>query len=285
MQMSVQRVGVVGCGLIGAGISEVCARYGYQVVIREVGAEHLARGLERVERSMQRGVERGKLTTADAEAARGRISGTLKFEDLADVDLVIEAVPEDMTLKQRVFRELDEWCAPRAVLTSATSSLPITPMATVTSRPSQVLGTKFYNPAPVMQLVEVVRTPHTSEETLAIGRQFVESLEKTVVVCQDRPGFIVEPLILPFLLDAVRTLEQGIADTEDIDKAVMLGLGHPMGPLALLDFVGIDTAYQVAVAMHQEYDDPRFAPPPLMKQMVAAGLLGRKTGRGFHNYS
>ena len=282
--MSIERVGVVGCGLMGAGIVEVCARNGYQVVVREINEEVLKQGLARVERSMQRGMQRGKLTATDAQTTRARIRGTTTLEDLAAVDLIIEAVVEKMELKQQVFHELDRLCPPRTLFASNTSSLSITEMASVTSRPQRLLGIHFFNPVPVMKLVELIRGLRTSEETLALGQRFAESLGKTVVVCKDRPGFIVNLLLVPFLLDAVRALELGVASKEDIDTAVTLGLAHPMGPLTLLDYVGIDTTYYIAEAMFQEFKDPRYAAPPLMKQMVTAGFHGRKTGRGFYEY-
>lgn len=283
--MEIRRVGVVGCGLMGSGIVEVCARGGYQVAVREVNDDLLKKGLSRVEGSMQRGLERGKLTEADAEAARGRIRGTTNLRDLAQSDLIIEAVVEQMVLKQQVFGELDGLCPPQTVFASNTSSLSITEMASVTTRRERFLGMHFFNPVPVMKLVELIRGLQTIEDTMAAGRRFAESLGKTVVVCKDSPGFIVNLLLVPYMLDAVRALELGIATKEDIDTAVVLGLAHPMGPLTLLDYVGIDTTYFIAEAMFQEFKDTRYAAPPLMKQMMLAGLHGRKTGRGFYDYS
>ncbi|HXF81941.1 MAG TPA: 3-hydroxybutyryl-CoA dehydrogenase [bacterium] len=282
--MEIRRVGVVGCGLMGSGIVEVCARAGYDVVVREVDQALLDRGLGRVEASMRKAVERGKLAAAEMDAARRRIRGTTAMTDLAETDLVIEAVVEQMALKQEVFRELDRLCPPRTLFASNTSSLSITEMASVTGRPDRVLGMHFFNPVPVMKLVELVRGLQTSEATLAAGRAFAESVGKTVVVCKDSPGFIVNLLLVPFLLDAVRALELGIATKEDIDTAVQLGLAHPMGPLTLLDYVGIDTTYYIAEAMFAEFKDPRYAAPPLLRKMVLAGLHGRKTGRGFYDY-
>lgn len=283
--MEIRRVGVVGCGLMGSGIVEVCARGGYQVAVREVNDDLLKKGLSRVEGSMQRGLQRGKLTEADAEAARGRIRGTTNLRDLAQSDLIIEAVVEQMVLKQQVFGELDGLCPPQTVFASNTSSLSITEMASVTTRRERFLGMHFFNPVPVMKLVELIRGLQTTEDTMAAGRRFAESLGKTVVVCKDSPGFIVNLLLVPYMLDAVRALELGIATKEDIDTAVVLGLAHPMGPLTLLDYVGIDTTYFIAEAMFQEFKDTRYAAPPLMKQMMLAGLHGRKTGRGFYDYS
>jgi len=283
--MEIKRVGVVGCGLMGSGIVEVCARSGYDVVVREIDDDLLSKGLGRVEASMRRGVERGKLTAAEASAARARIAGTTKLADLGDADLVIEAIVEQMAMKKAVFAELDRLCPPRTIFASNTSSLSITEMASATGRPAQVLGMHFFNPVPVMKLVELVRGLQTSEETLAAGRRFAESVGKTVVVCKDSPGFIVNLLLVPYLLDAVRALELGIATREDIDTAVQLGLAHPMGPLTLLDYVGLDTTYFIAEAMFEEFKDPRYAAPPLLKRMVLAGLHGRKTGRGFYDYT
>jgi len=282
--MAMQRVGVVGCGLMGSGIAEVCARAGYQVVVREVSQELLQRGLERIEASLRRAVERGKLEAERAKQAREAIQGTLLLRDLADSDLVIEAVIEQMAEKRAVLRELDGLCPGHTIFASNTSSLSITELASATQRPDRVVGMHFFNPVPVMALVELVRGLLTSEETLQTARAFAESLGKTVVVAKDYPGFIVNLLLVPFLLDAVRALEMGLATREDIDRAVTLGLNHPMGPLTLLDLVGLDTTYYIAEAMYAEFKDSRYAPPPLLRKMVQAGYLGRKSGRGFYTY-
>jgi len=270
---------------MGAGIVEVCALGGYQVVVSEVDDDLLKRGLSRLETSMQRGVQRGKLAEADAAAARKRIRGTTNLSDLASSDLIIEAVVENMHLKKEVYRTLDDVCPPETIFASNTSSLSITEMASVTKRRERFLGIHFFNPVPVMKLVELIRGLQTSEDTMKTGRRFATSLGKTVVVCKDSPGFIVNLLLIPYLLDSVRALELGIATKEDIDTAIVLGLAHPMGPLTLLDYVGIDTTYFIAEAMFQEFKDTRYAAPPLMKQMVLAGLHGRKSGRGFYDYS
>lgn len=283
--MDIRTVGVVGCGLMGAGIVEVCARAGYDVVVREINDDLLKKGLDRVAASIGRAVERGKVAAADAEAARARIRGTTRLEELGDADLVIEAVVENMDLKKQVFRELDAIARPGVVFASNTSSLSITEMASATSRGERFVGMHFFNPVPVMKLVELIRGLQTSAETMADGRAFAESVGKTVVVCKDNPGFIVNLLLVPFMLDAVRALETGVATKEDIDTAIVLGLAHPMGPLTLLDYVGIDTTYYIAQAMFEEFKDTRYAAPPLMKRMVLAGLHGRKTGRGFYDYS
>jgi len=279
-----QMVGVVGCGLMGSGIAEVCARAGYQVVVREVTDDLLRRGLERVDQSMERGVARGKLTDADRQAARARIRGTVRLADLGGCEIVVEAIIEKMDDKKRLFAELDGLCPPKTIFASNTSSLSITEMASATKRPDRFLGLHFFNPVPVMQPVEMIRGLGTAEGTLAQGRAFCEGLGKTVVACKDYPGFIVNLLLVPYLLDAVRALELGVASKEDIDTAVRLGLNHPMGPLTLLDFVGIDTTYYIAEAMFAEFKDARYAAPPLLHKMVLAGHHGRKTGKGFYEY-
>jgi 3-hydroxybutyryl-CoA dehydrogenase len=269
---------------MGAGIAEVCARSGYTVIVREVSEDLMKKGLARIATSLARAVERGKIAASDAKIAQARITGTTRLEDVAGVDLICEAVVENMDLKKQVFGELDRRCPPQTIFASNTSSLSITEMASVTSRAARFLGMHFFNPVPVMKLVELVRGLQTAEETMTTGRRFADSLGKTVVVCADSPGFIVNFLLVPYLLDAVRALGMGIATKEDIDTAVQLGLAHPMGPLTLLDYVGIDTTYYIAEAMYREFKEPRYAAPPLMKQMVLAGLHGRKTGRGFYEY-
>lgn len=280
----IRRVGVVGCGLMGSGIVETVARGGYGVVVHELTPELLRRGLERLEASMQRAVDRGKLDAAARDATRARIRGTTSLADLADADLVIEAVIERMDEKKKVLGDLDRLIPSGALLASNTSSLSITEMAAATGRPDRVAGMHFMNPVPVMPLVELVRGLATSDEAMQTARTFAESLGKRVVVAKDSPGFIVNRLLVPYLLDAARVLEQGLATKEDIDTAVTLGLNHPMGPFTLLDFVGIDTTYYIAEAMFQETKDPRWAPPVLLKQMVTAGWWGRKSGRGFYEY-
>jgi len=282
--MDIKKVGVVGCGLMGSGITEVCARSGYEVVVREVNDELLQKGLERIRASMSKGVSRGKLTQEEMDAALARIKGTTSMEDFADCDIVIEAVIENLDVKKQVFAELDRITPPYAILASNTSSLCITEMAAVTKRPDKVLGLHFFNPVPVMPLLEMVRTILTSDETMETARKFGESLGKTIVVAKDAPGFIVNALLVPYLLDAVRMLETGYATREDIDTAVKLGLNHPMGPLTLLDFIGLDTVLYIADAMYEELKDPRYAAPPLLRRMVIAGKLGRKTGEGFYKY-
>jgi 3-hydroxybutyryl-CoA dehydrogenase len=283
--MEIKNVGVVGCGLMGSGIVEACARAGYAVTVREVNDGLLQRGLGRIQKSVSKGVSRGKLTQEEMDAALGRIEGTTDMADLAGSDLVIEAAIENMALKKEIFAELDKLCAPEAILSSNTSSLCITEIASATGRPDKVLGLHFFNPVPVMPLLEIVLTFQTSEETLAIARAFGETLGKTMVKAKDMPGFIVNRLLIPYLLDAVTMLQNGLATREDIDTAIKLGLNHPMGPLALLDFIGLDTILFIADAMYKEFKDPRFAAPPLLRQMVLAGYLGRKSGKGFYDYS
>ena len=283
--MTILRVGVVGCGLMGSGIAETCARSGYDTLVREVNAELLRAGLERLEKSMGTAVSRGKLPAEEAEASRRRLRGTTSLEDLADRDLVIEAVVENVDEKRRVFAELDRICQPATILASNTSSIPIIQMATATGRTGQILGMHFMNPVPVMKLVELVRCVTTSEATLDTARAFGESLGKRVIVAPDRAGFIVNLLLVPYLLEAIRALEAGVGTREDIDTGMVLGCGMPMGPLTLLDFVGLDTTYYIANIMFDEFKDPRYAPPPLLKQMVLAGFHGRKTGRGFYDYA
>jgi 3-hydroxybutyryl-CoA dehydrogenase len=283
--MEIQRIGIIGVGLMGAGIAEVCARAGYATLVREINDELLARGLERIEASLQSAVQHGKLTSADQEAIRSRVRGTTRLEDFADRDLVIEAAIEDLHLKKELFAQLDQLCPPHAILTSNTSSIPIIQLAAATKRPDRVLGMHFFNPVPTMQLIELVRTLTTSDETLEAVRTVGERLGKRMIVSKDRAGFIVNYLLVPYLLDAIRLLEQGFASKEDIDVGMMLGTGYPMGPLTLSDFSGLDTLLHTADVQFEAFKEPRFAAPTLLRQMVAAGWLGRKSGRGFYNYA
>src|SRR6266436_606697 len=282
--MEIQRIGIIGAGLMGAGIAEVCARAGYDTLVREINDELLAKGLERIETSMQSAVKHGKLTAADEDAARSRVRGTTRLEDFADRDLVIEAAIEDLQLKKELFAQLDQICPPDAILSSNTSSIPIIQLAAATKRPGHVLGMHFFNPVPTMQLVELVRTLTTSDETLEAVRAVGERLEKRMIVSKDRAGFIVNYLLAPYMLDAVRMLEQGFASKEDIDLGMMLGTSYPMGPFTLADFAGLDTAVHIADVLFEEFKEPRFAAPTLLRQMVVAGWLGRKSGRGFYHY-
>jgi 3-hydroxybutyryl-CoA dehydrogenase len=283
--MAVERIGVVGCGLMGAGIAEVCAKSGYRVVVREVTGELLDAGMKRLTGSLDRAVAKGKLSAEDRDAAQARIIGTTDISAFADCDLVIEAAVEKLDLKRKIFADLDAVTPPHAILASNTSSLAITDMAAATRRPDKVLGLHFMQPVPVMPLLEMVRTVLTSEETFQTARAFGESLGKTIVVSKDNPGFIVNLLLIPYLLQAISELEKGVATKEDFDTGIRLGLNHPMGPFTLLDFVGLDTTLFIADAVFDETKDPRFAAPPLLRRMVSAGWLGRKSGRGFYDYS
>lgn len=285
MSQGISHVGVVGCGLMGSGIAEVCAKSGYTVIVREVSSELLEAGLARINSSMDRAVAKGKLSAADRDAARARIIGTTDMAAFARCDLVIEAVIENLDLKRKIFAELDAIAPPHAILASNTSSLAVTEMAAATKRPDKVLGLHFMQPVPVMPLLEMVRTFLTSEETFQTAKAFGESLGKTIVVSKDTPGFIVNLLLIPYLLQAIEALERGVATKEDFDTAIRLGLNHPMGPFTLLDFVGLDTTLFIADAVFAETKDPRFAAPPLLRRMVAAGYLGRKSGRGFYDYN
>lgn len=282
--MEIKKVGVVGCGLMGSGIVQVCAQSGYQVVVSEINEELLNKGLASITSFLSKSVDKGKLSQQDKDATLSRIKGTTNTKDFSDCDLMIEAVVENMDLKKRVFAGLNKICPEHSILSTNTSVLSVLDMAMVTTRPDKVLGLHFFNPVPIISLVEVVKTIATSDETLEIGTAFSKSLGKTAVIAQDTPGFIVNRLLTPFLLNAVRMLETGVAAREDIDTAINLGMNLPMGPLTLLDLIGIDTVFFGASAMYEELKDPQYAPPPLMKKMVAAGWLGRKTGKGFYEY-
>jgi len=282
--MPIERVGVVGCGLMGAGIAEVCAKSGYTVIVQEVNGDLLQAGMKRITGSMDRAVSKGKLSAADRDAAQARIMGVTQLHDMHQCDLVIEAITEKLDLKRKVFAELDAVTPAHAILASNTSSLAVTEMAAATKRPDRVLGLHFMQPVPVMPLLEMVRTVLTSDETFSTAKAFGESLGKTIVVSKDTPGFIVNLLLIPYLLQAIAELEKGVATKEDFDTAIRLGLNHPMGPFTLLDFVGLDTTLFIADAVFDETKDPRFAAPPLLRRMVSAGWLGRKSGRGFYDY-
>jgi len=282
--MPIERVGVVGCGLMGAGIAEVCAKSGYTVIVQEVNGDLLQAGMKRITGSMDRAVSKGKLSAADRDAAQARIMGVTQLHDMHQCDLVIEAITEKLDLKRKVFAELDAVTPAHTILASNTSSLAVTEMAAATKRPDRVLGLHFMQPVPVMPLLEMVRTVLTSDETFSTAKAFGESLGKTIVVSKDTPGFIVNLLLIPYLLQAIAELEKGVATKEDFDTAIRLGLNHPMGPFTLLDFVGLDTTLFIADAVFDETKDPRFAAPPLLRRMVSAGWLGRKSGRGFYDY-
>lgn len=282
----VERVGVVGCGLMGSGIAEVCARAGRDVVVVEADRAAAEAGRERIARSLARAAAAGKLTAAEREAAAGRITMTTDMDRLADRDLVVEAVAEDERAKLEVFARLDAAVERRdAVLATNTSSIPVVRLAAATSRPDQVIGLHFFNPVPVLPLVELVPSLLTGDETVRRAREFASGvLGKRVVRAQDRAGFVVNALLVPYLLAAVRMADSGTASAEDIDRGMTLGCAHPLGPLALADLIGLDTVRAIAQSMYAEYREPLYAPPPLLARMVDAGLLGRKTGRGFHTY-
>jgi 3-hydroxybutyryl-CoA dehydrogenase len=282
--MEIKKVGVVGCGLMGGGIAQVCAQSGYQTVVRETEQIYLDRGLDRIAGFLSKDVAKGKLSADAQAAALSNLHGTTAVADLADCDLIIEAIVENLDAKRALYQELDALCPDHTIFASNTSSLTIIEMAAVTRRPDRFAGMHFFNPVPVMKLVEVVRSIVTSDTTITTLKQFGASLDKTVVEAKDTPGFIVNRLLVPYLLDAVRVYEQGIASREDIDEGMKLGCGHPMGPLTLLDFVGLDTTYYIANIMYEEFKEPRFAPPALLKRMVLAGHYGRKSGRGFYEY-
>jgi 3-hydroxybutyryl-CoA dehydrogenase len=283
--MTVRTVGVVGCGLMGSGIAQVCAEAGYRVVVREVSDELLKKGLGKIESFLARGVEKGKVTAARKAEVLGRLEGTTSLDKLSGADIVIEAVVESLDAKREVYQALDRACPPATIFASNTSSLSITEMAAVTKRPDRFVGMHFFNPVPLMKLVEVVRSPLTAAEVFEQAVEFARGLGKTPVRATDRTGFIVNRLLVPYILDAVRALEEGVGSVVDIDEGMRLGCGHPMGPLTLLDFVGLDTTYYIANIMFDEFREKRFAPPPLLKRMVQAGLHGRKTGKGFYDYS
>ena len=269
---------------MGAGIAEVCAKAGFTTVVREVDEGLLEKGMQRIERSLSKAVDKGKLEAVQRDETMSRISGTTELESLADRDLVVEAIVESLQAKVETFAALDRIVRDGAIFASNTSSLTITQIAMATQRTDRFVGLHFFNPVPVMKLVEVVRTLMTSDETMQQCLDFVASLGKEGVSCRDNSGFIVNRLLVPYLLDAIRAVEEGVGSIEDIDKAMQLGCGYPMGPLTLLDFVGLDTTYYIANIMFEEYREKRFAPPPLLKQMVQAGRSGRKSGRGFYDY-
>lgn len=280
----VRHVGVVGCGLMGSGIAEVVARAGIDVTVSEPTQDLLAAGLARIEASTGRAAERGKLSATERDAIRERIRGTTDVSAFADVDLVIEAATEDRDAKLAILASVDAAIGPGVILASNTSSIPIATLAAATSRPALVIGIHFFNPPPVMDLVEITPSLQTSASTVAFARGFGERLGKTTVLAKDHAGFIVNRLLTPYLCAAIRMVDEDVASREDIDAAMSLGLNHPMGPLRLADLVGLDTVLQIAEVLYQEYRDPAFSPPPLLQRMVAAGRLGRKSGSGFYEY-
>jgi 3-hydroxybutyryl-CoA dehydrogenase len=283
--MAIEKVGVVGCGLMGSGIAQTAAQAGLQVTVREVSTELIEKGFSNIDKSLARLVQRGTLNTEQRDAARGRLRGVTRLEELAGSDIIIEAITEQLPVKRELFQALDAVCPRNTIYASNTSSLSITEMAVATQRPERFVGLHFFNPVPIMKLVEIIRTIATDPKVYEEVAAFAGRLGKTAVRTTDRTGFVVNRLLVPYLLDAVRALEEGVATIPDLDQAMKIGLGHPMGPLTLLDFVGLDTTYYIANIMFDEFKERRFAPPPLLKRMVMAGWNGRKSGRGFYDYS
>ena len=282
--MEIKRVGVVGCGLMGRGIAEVSAKANYEVVVSEINQELLDKGLAAIDASLTKAVDKGKATDADKASALSRIKGTVSMDHFKDCDLVIEAAAENLELKKKIFADLDRICPTHAILATNTSCLSVLDMAMMTKRPDKVLGTHFFNPVPVMKALELVRTILTGEDTLKAAESFGKTVGKTVFTAKDAPGFIVNRLLMPYMLEAMRILEAGFATKEDIDQGIVLGLNYPMGPFTLADYVGLDTIYFVCNAIYDEFKDPRYAPPPLLRKMVTAGQFGRKSGIGFYDY-
>ena len=281
----IRRVGVIGAGLMGSGIAQVAATAGYDTIVRDVSPEIWARARAGIERSLAKLVEKAKVTPQQRDAALAHLTFTTRTADLNDRDIVVEAVTEDLDLKNALWKELDGVCGTATIFASNTSSLSIGAMAAVTKRSDRFIGLHFFNPVPLMQLVEVVRAVTTSEETFTRAVAFAKSLGKEPVAARDSSGFLVNLLLVPYLLDAIRAVERHVGSVPDIDRAMQLGCGHPMGPLTLLDFVGLDTTHRIAEIMHREYGEARYAPPPLLRRMVVAGMSGRKSGKGFYDYS
>ncbi len=283
--LDISEVGVVGCGLMGSGIAEISAKSGFSVVVREVDDEFLEAGRSRIKRSMDRAVEKEKMTAEERDSAWDKLTFTTDIADMAKCDIVIEAIVEELDAKHALFGALDELCGERTIFASNTSSLAITDMAAATSRADRFVGLHFFNPVPVMKLVEVVKTIATSQETFERAFAFIQALGKAPIAAKDNSGFVVNLLLVPYLLDAIRQLDRGVASIADIDTAMVLGCGHPMGPFALCDFVGIDTLYKISEIMYSEYREERYAPPPLLRRLVSMGRFGRKTGQGFYDWS
>jgi 3-hydroxybutyryl-CoA dehydrogenase len=281
----IQTVGVLGGGLMGSGIAQVAAQSGFETRVREVTDALCERSRSGIEKQLGRAVDKGKVAPGDRDAALRRLQFTTDTSGLRDCDLIIEAVTEDLEVKNALWRELDALCPPSTIFASNTSSLTIAAMAAAVSRPDRMLGLHFFNPVPVMKLVEVVRTVTTSDATVDAAFRFARRLGKEPIAAKDSSGFVVNLLLVPYMLDAITALERGVATVEDIDKGMVLGTGHPMGPFTLLDFVGLDTTYKIAEIMYDEYREKRYAPPPLLRRMVLAGLFGRKSGQGFYDYS
>ncbi len=283
--MAIKKVGVLGCGLMGSGIVEVCARSGYEVVVREVNDDFLSKGLAKLDKSLDTGVEKGKLKKEERDAARAKVRGTTKIADMKDVDLVIEAIVEDRNAKKELWTEIGKVVRKDALLATNTSSIPLSSIAPSTGNPSRFLGLHFMNPVPIMKLVELVKGIQTAEDAFAEGKAFIESLGKTTITAKDTPAFIINALLVPYIVEAVRLVENGTATPEDIDKGMKLGCNMPMGPIELLDFVGLDTTLSISEVLFSEFRDPRYAAPPLLRRMVESGFMGKKSGRGFYDYS
>ena len=283
--MAIHKVGVIGAGLMGSGIAQVSAQAGFPTVVREVSSALLDKGLGSVMKFMQAGVDKGKVAPLDLDKVREHLKGTTELEDLADCDIVIEAAPENLELKHTLWGELDTICKPETIFASNTSSLSITEMSTFVKRPGQFIGLHFFNPVPLMKLVEVVKTVRTDAAALQAAQAWCLAIGKTAVNCGDSTGFVVNRLLVPYMIDAVRLYEQGVASRDDIDNAMKLGCGYPMGPLFLTDYVGLDTTLSICDIMFNEFREPRFAAPPLLKRMVLAGFHGRKSGRGFYDWT
>jgi len=281
----IEKVGVIGGGLMGSGIAQVSAAAGFPTTVREVSEDLCAKSRQSIEKTLAKGIERGKVTAAERDATLKNLRFVTRLEELADSDLFIEAVIEELNVKNSLWSELNRIAEPDAIFASNTSSLTIIAMATASGRPDRMVGLHFFNPVPLMKLVEVVRTITTSEETEQRALDFVKALGKEPIRAKDSSGFVVNLLLIPYMLDAINALEANVASVEDIDKGMQLGAGHPMGPFTLLDFVGLDTAYKIAEIMFEEYRDRRYAPPPLLRRMVLAGMLGKKSGKGFYDYS
>lgn len=283
--MTIEKVGIVGCGLMGSGIAQVAAQAGFRVTVREVTPELVDKGLKSIEKNLARLVEKGTITAEQRDQIRGRLRGTTKIDDLADHDLIIEAIIENVPAKKELFAALDKLCGPATIFATNTSSCSVTEIATATARPNRFFGLHFFNPVPVMKLVEVIRTIASEAKVYDELVNFGSRLGKTPVRTSDRTGFIVNRLLVPYLLDAIRAFEEGVGSIVDIDNSMKLGCGYPMGPFTLLDFVGLDTTYYIANIMFDEFKERRFAPPALLKRMVLAGWNGRKSGRGFYDYA
>jgi 3-hydroxybutyryl-CoA dehydrogenase len=283
--VNISKVGVVGCGLMGSGIAEIAAKSGFDVIVREVTDDYVEAGRKRIRKSLDKAVEKEKLSAEDRDAAWARLTFTTEVSDLAGCDLVIEAIVEELEAKNALFGALDDLCGEDTIFASNTSSLTITDMAAATSRPDRFVGLHFFNPVPVMKLVEVVRTIATSEETFDRAFAFSKAVGKVPIAAKDNSGFVVNLLLVPYMLDAIRQLERGVASIQDIDTGMTLGCGYPMGPFVLCDFVGIDTLYKISEIMFEEYREERYAPPPLLKRIVSMGRFGRKTGKGFYDWS